>query len=73
MPPAPLQAFLDEKTRAKISLAHSEEELRAALLPHIRPAALYQSLGGCALSSPLRIKYHMDSSGQARAHEGRGP
>ena len=47
----PEQAFLDEKTRAKISLAYSDDELRAALLPYIQPAHLYESLGGCAPSS----------------------
>lgn len=42
-----MQAFLDEKTRAKISLVYTNEELRTALLPHIQPAHLYESLGGC--------------------------
>ncbi|EIE24100.1 CRAL/TRIO domain-containing protein [Coccomyxa subellipsoidea C-169] len=40
------QAFLDEKTSAKITLVYTNDELRTALLPHIQPAHLYQSLGG---------------------------
>lgn len=49
-----MQAFLDEKTRAKISLVYTNEELRTALLPHIQLAHLYESLGGCV---SLRIAW----------------
>lgn len=41
-----VQAFLDEKTKAKICLVYTDQELRAALLPHIQPAHLYENLGG---------------------------
>jgi hypothetical protein len=41
-----MQAFLDEKTKAKITLVYTDDELRSALLPHILPAHLYESLGG---------------------------
>lgn len=44
-----MQAFLDEKTRAKISLVYTEKELQDVLLPLIQPAHLYKSLGGCVL------------------------
>lgn len=54
----PEQAFLDAKTRAKISLAYSDEELRAALLPYIQPAHLYESLGGCALAFSFCMHGH---------------
>ncbi|BDA46216.1 probable phosphatidylinositol/ phosphatidylcholine transfer protein [Coccomyxa sp. Obi] len=40
------QAFLDEKTRAKISLVYTDKELQDVLLPLIQPAHLYENLGG---------------------------